>query len=187
MRASQPLLSTLAEAPLLPIVNREKQFLLALSLSQERYCNQARGYFYSGSSQFHKTKAAFDSFFIKNPQVKRVAFIVFDDPEWGNSYREIWEEIALARKVEVIDTLFKEKFQRRFNRYPILEAYSGYEAMRSVVFALKRQRKAPHEAMRDVVYQGVAGPIDYSGTSCAGNQSDWGLFQIRGGIPIEQP
>lgn len=85
-----------------------------------------------------------------------------------------------------IDSQFKERFQRRFNRYPILEAYSGYEAMRSVAFAAKRRREAPQKAMKDVVYQGVAGPIDYSGTSCAGNQSDWGLFQIRGGIPIEQ-
>lgn len=247
-------------APLLPLVKKQKRFLVALSLPHERYCNEAPGYFFSATSQFSKTPAAFDKFFELNPRVKRIALFVFDDPEWGNSYMKIWKSNARSRGIEVVDTFlsadltpdfktplakalpkkpdaiflahepesflkaarqlgykghivsanhifemmadsllprkelegvyvvdpkilpeFRAKFLKRFGRKPILEAYAGYEGLRAVSKAFKFNPQKPQEGMRSVAYQGVAGQIDFTGDSCAGNLSRWGLFRFEGG------
>lgn len=250
-------------APLLPLLERSKTFLVALSLPHDRYCKQGRGYFYSGTSQFTKTKAAFEKFYELNPSVKKVALVIYDDPEWGNTYRDIWKAIAAERSVEVVDEFlsaeftpdfksaltkilakkpdavfvahepqsflkalrqlnyqglvvsannvfevladtetlpallegvyvvdpkisseFRDKFRARFKQYPILEAYAGYEGLRSIAAALKANPEKPQVGMREVTYPGVAGQIDYSVESCAGNHSSWALYRFRDGVPV---
>lgn len=246
-------------APLLPLVQQKKVFMLAISLPHERYCNQARGYLFSGSSQFVLSRDAFDTFYAVHPNIKRIGIIAFDDPEWGNTYRSIWRELAgkhgativdefvtgeltpdfktaLARMLPkepeaifiahepesffkaarqlrysghvitannvfemladgsnarpeldgvyvvdpVISSEFSQKFKKRFGLDPILEAYSGYEALHALAKAFQADPKNAAQGMRSVAYEGVAGPIDYTGQSCAGNQARWGLFQFQG-------
>jgi len=75
---------------------------------------------------------------------------------------------------------FSDKFQARFKEPPILEAYAGYESVRSVIKAFENNRANPADGFKSVKYQGVAGPFDYS-TSCAGNFSQWGLYRFRNG------
>lgn len=77
---------------------------------------------------------------------------------------------------------FVSRFKKRYNLYPILEAYSGYEALRSIVEAYKISSDLS-ESFNKVKYQGSGGMIDFSGSHCLGNQSDWDLFQVKNGLP----
>jgi len=251
-------------APLLPRLRQQKRFLVALSLPHDKYCAAAPGYFYSITSQFSLSRAAFEEFFLLHPELKRAAIIAFDDPEWGQSYRDIWTFLAKRHQVDIVDTFynsewspdyksaltkilskkpqaifiahesegffkarsqlgfdgyivsannifemladstvqrpeiegvfvveplvsreFRVKFEKRFGRAPILEAYAGYEGLRAMSRAFKKDPMAPQLAMRTLKYQGVAGPIDFTGASCAGNLAEWGLFQIKNGAAVQ--
>jgi len=92
-----------AIAPLLPLVGQRKIFFVTTSLPHDRYCSQAVGYFYSITSQFALTRDAFSRFFELNSNVKKIGLVVFDDKEWGNTYRTIWKDIAKERGVEIVD------------------------------------------------------------------------------------
>jgi branched-chain amino acid transport system substrate-binding protein len=73
---------------------------------------------------------------------------------------------------------FRDKFIARFNLEPILEAYAGYEAVRTIAQAAKIDRTALSLSMRRVKYRGIAGEIDFTKGTCAGNQAEWGLFKF---------
>ena len=47
--------------------------------------------------------------------------------------------------------------------------------------AFRNNRKDPAQGMRKVNYQGVAGKMDFTQSSCAGNWAEWGLFQFKAG------
>ena len=250
----------LVVAPLLPVARQERRFLVAISLPHDRYCQEAQGYFYSMTSQFSQSRDAFDQFFRLNPHLRRIALVVFDDPEWGNSYRAIWTDLAKAHGVVIVETFlnnewspdfktalarilakkpdaiflahepesflkartqlgytgpiisannllevladnpnrrenlegvyvvdpeisadFRSRFTARFGREPILEAYAGYESLMAMAKAFQANPHAPQEAMKSISYQGIAGRVDFTGASCAGNYARWGLFQFKNG------
>jgi ABC-type branched-subunit amino acid transport system substrate-binding protein len=107
----------------------------------------------------------------------------------ANNYLEVLaghEDVGeISRHVTIADPIVRDDFanayRARFHEPPLLEAYSGYEAVRVVVKALLADRDHPHTALRALRYQGVAGEIDFTGPSCAGNHTRWGLFQIENG------
>ncbi len=81
----------------------------------------------------------------------------------------------------VISEAFRKRFRARFSREPILEAYAGYEAIRVIAKSFQKDRQNPAKAIKTIAYDGVAGRIDFTGKSCAGNEADWGLFRYRDG------
>jgi len=93
-------------APLVPRLGQRKKLLVAISLPHDRYCSESSGYFFSLSSQFTHSRKAFERFFEVQPNVKRIALIAFDDPEWGGPHLELWQELAKQRGIEVVD-IFK--------------------------------------------------------------------------------
>jgi len=88
------------------------------------------------------------------------------------------ESMDQVEGVYFVDTLapnsFMERFRKRFNEDPLLEPYNGYEAVRTVVRALRANPQAPEKALSTLKYSGITGQIDFS-SSCAGNQSKWYL------------
>lgn len=81
---------------------------------------------------------------------------------------------------------FSHKFRKRFMRAPILEAYTGYEAVRMLAKAAALNRDDLAAGMRKVAYQGVAGRIDFTQGNCVGNNAGWGLFRFVGGERVLQ-
>jgi len=250
----------LATAPIIPLARRQRKMLMSTGLPRQEFCDAGGGYFASVGSKIEDTKPAFERFFDLHPEVKRIGLVVFDDPDWGNAYREVWQELAKRRGIEIVETFlnnewtpdfkslmakmitkkpdailvahepesflkavrqsnfrgqvliancvlemvadseapraeldgvytvdpvisseFREAFRKRFNRAPILEAYAGYEAVRSVVKAAAVNRQGLSRGLRAVSYTGVAGRIDFTGTSCLGNNASWGLYQFNQG------
>lgn len=252
-------------APLIPIVNRDKRLLFAISIPNQNYCKQSRGYYFSGTSQIARTKAGFELFLKKNPGIRKIGIIIHDDPDWGNAYADVWKSLAKSLGIEVVHTFrsldfppdyrtaltamlpkkpdaiflahesqsflkvahelsyngsivstnqvlenlvdpspgtlshlesvffvdikispdFRERFNARFGEAPILEAYAGYEALRSVAKALKKNRAEPAVGLRHVSYEGVGGTVDFTGPSCAGNQAEGALYRFEAGRIVE--
>lgn len=250
--------------PLLPLVKRSGNFLYAVSLPHDRYCAEGGPTFFSGTSQFSFSRPAFEQYFKQHPHIKRIALTIFDDPEWGNTYKAIWEELAKTYGVEIVDVFitdefgpdfappiarfiqrkadaifvaheperffkavrqlkfkgdivyancvlemladketrpeiegvytvdpqiseeFRERFLARFKRPPILEAYAGYEAVRATFAAFKNNRQHPEQGMKQVNYVGVAGVMDFTAKSCAGNQAQWALYRFQNGKQVKQ-
>lgn len=248
--------------PLIDLAARNKKLFVAVSLGAPRYCEAGQGYFFSSTSQFSRTEGAYRKFFERHPEVRRIALVVFDDPEWGQPYLGIWRKVAAEKSIEIVDEFvtsefspdfkialmravqkkaqavflahepvsflkavrgagfegklvsannvlevaadpgphpelegvylvdpliagdFVERFRRRFNEEPILEAYAGYEALRSIAAALRANRREPQLGFRTVRYQGVGGLMDFT-SQCYGNFSDWGLFVFRQGKAVE--
>lgn len=243
--------------PIIPMTKKDKILMLSISNPNPNTCNAAAGFFYSLTSQFTLSESAFDKFFEINPQVKKIALYIFDDPEWGNVYEGIWRKIAKKRNIEIVDLYksleftpdlktpitkslrakpdailvahnpdsfikaksqlqfkgeivfannileflasnpkqisdlnriyfadplisdeFRSKFKNRFNLEPILEAFAGYEAMRSIAKAFEINPKEPYKSINQVTYLGVAGEIDFRPNDCKANHSNFGLFQF---------
>lgn len=245
-------------APLLPLAKRKGTLIVSTGLPHQRYCDDGGEYFASISSQIEGARPAFERFFDLHPEIKRVGLVVFDDPDWGNAYRAVWEDIAKSRGITVVDTFlnnewapdfksmmvkltakkpdailvahepesfmkaarqihfqgqiviancvlemlagsdspraelngvytvdpmispeFRAAFQKRYGRAPILEAYVGYEAVRTLIRAAAADRKALHRGIKQVAYDGVAGAIDFTGSTCVGNRAAWGLYRFK--------
>ena len=81
---------------------------------------------------------------------------------------------------------FRDKFFKRFNLEPILEAYAGYEAVKTIAHAANIDRTALSLSMRRVKYSGIAGEIDFTKGTCAGNQAEWRLFKFVRGRRVRQ-
>lgn len=81
---------------------------------------------------------------------------------------------------------FKKRFYDKYKHQPILEAYAGYEALRAVAAAFKQNPEQPQLAMKQLSYDGVAGRMDFTGKSCAGNLAHWGLFRFENGQQTKQ-
>jgi len=86
---------------------------------------------------------------------------------------------------EISDT-FREKFEARYHLAPVLEAYAGYEALHAMAKAFALDRDHPEIAMKSVSYDGVAGRIDFTGKSCAGNFAKWALYRHLNGKLVKQ-
>ena len=244
-------------APVIPIAKRKKKLTVAISLSQQSYCDQAPGYFFSMSSQIKDSVHAYRSFFDTSTAIKKVALVTFDDPEWGSAYRALWKQVAAEREVEVIeeytsddyypdykailakiiskkpdaimqahepesffkalrqlryqgkvilanhvfemladrrqreelegayvvdpivDRDFRKRFKQRFGLEPILEAYAGYEALRSIIKSIEKNKAEPEKIMATLSYSGIAGNISFKPPNCAGNQANWGLYRFN--------
>jgi ABC-type branched-subunit amino acid transport system substrate-binding protein len=76
--------------------------------------------------------------------------------------------------------IFLTKFKQRFGRDAVVEAHNSYEALRSLAQALKANETDPVSSLRTVKYEGVAGTIDFSGSSFA-NHSVGKLYQVKNG------
>lgn len=258
----------LVVAPLLPITKRQRKLLVTTGLPHEKFCALGGEYFATVSSRIEHTKSSFEDFFQRHPEVKRIGLVVFDDPDWGNAYRAVWEEIARSRDISIVETFlnnewspdfksvmtkmmakrpdailvahepesfvkamrqvnfkghvviancvlemladsdaarpelegvytvdsrvsleFFEAFKQRFLREPILEAYAGYEAVRTIAKAAAFDRAHLHRGIRLVAYDGVAGRVDFTGPSCLGNHAMWGLsrFKLEAGKTVAVP
>jgi ABC-type branched-subunit amino acid transport system substrate-binding protein len=57
---------------------------------------------------------------------------------------------------------FVRAFRAKFNRDPILEAHNHYEALRSLARGIEANPESPNLGLKQVKYDGVAGPIDFS-------------------------
>ena len=92
--------------------------------------------------------------------------------------------------VYVVDPAISEEFRRkffeRFKRQPILEAYSGYESIRTLALAAKTNRSNLAAGMRTVRYEGTAGLVDFTQGNCAGNLASWKLYRFSQGRQMEQ-
>ena len=245
-------------APLIPLASQQKKFMLTISMPQESCCRQSKGYFFSITSQFVFSEAAFEKFFELHPEIKKAALFIFDDPEWGLAYAQIWERIAARRGVQIVNVYksteflpdykpalarslalgaevlllahepvsftkavlatnykgpilaannyleavaakedlgrlqdqlyivdpeispeFVRRYKARFNEQPILEAYAGYEAVHAISRAFAANREHPELGIKTLKYQGVSGEIDFTGKSCTGNLTRWGLFKLK--------
>jgi ABC-type branched-subunit amino acid transport system substrate-binding protein len=120
---------------------------------------------------------------------KAVAATRFSGPILSaNNYLEVLhqqEDVGrIAQQVIIADPVISQEFRRsyeeRFREPPILEAYSGYEAIRATVKALQGNREHPERVVKGLKYQGAGGEVDFTGASCAGNKTGWGLFRIEG-------
>lgn len=81
---------------------------------------------------------------------------------------------------------FRTKYRSRFKTEPVLEAYAGYEAVRALAKAARVNRADLASGMRSVRYQGVAGEVDFTRGSCAGNLATWELYRFVGGERVKQ-
>jgi branched-chain amino acid transport system substrate-binding protein len=75
---------------------------------------------------------------------------------------------------------FVQKFRARFNKDPVVEAHNSYETLRSIAKALKSSETDTVEALRTIKYDGVAGQIDFTGSSFA-NKSTAQLYRVQNG------
>ncbi len=75
---------------------------------------------------------------------------------------------------------FVQKFRSRFNTDPVVEAHNSYETLRSIAKALKSSETDTVEALRTIKYDGVAGLIDFTGSSFA-NKSTAQLYRVQNG------
>jgi hypothetical protein len=80
---------------------------------------------------------------------------------------------------------FVARFEKRFSRPPILEAYTGYEGLRSIVKAIEANPNAPAKAFAALSYDGVAGAIDFTKGGCAGNWAKWSLRRFERELKAE--
>jgi branched-chain amino acid transport system substrate-binding protein len=78
------------------------------------------------------------------------------------------------------ESSFNERFIKRFGKPPVLNAIDGYEGMRSMIKALKANRKDPAAELKKISYQGVAGPVNFS-HGVSGNLAPAKLFVVRRG------
>ena len=101
-------------APLLPVVEKDKQTLVTLSLSDARYCKLAPTRFFSVASNLQNSQRAYERFFELNPDIKRIGLVAFDDPEWGHMYLEIWRQLAKRRGLSIVDTFLRSDFNPDF-------------------------------------------------------------------------
>ncbi len=77
---------------------------------------------------------------------------------------------------------FARKFEEKFGLPPVLEPHVGYEILRSVAYAVKKNPAAPQLALKSLSYKGVSGPIDFR-RGCSGNFTPWHLFRVTNGRP----
>lgn len=77
---------------------------------------------------------------------------------------------------------FAANFKKRFGLPPVLEPHKSYEMLRSVAKAFKTNSEDLSVGLRQVKYEGVSGPIDYT-SNCNGNKTGWRLFTVRNGEP----
>jgi branched-chain amino acid transport system substrate-binding protein len=104
----------LVVAPLLPITKRQGKVLVSTGLPHEQFCAAGGDYFVTVASKIEGTKSAFEGFFQRHPEVKRIGLVVFDDPDWGNAYRAVWEEIARARGISIVETFLNNEWSPDF-------------------------------------------------------------------------
>ena len=104
----------IAIAPLLPIAKRQKKLLVSTGLPREEFCAAGGEYFATVASRIEQTKPAFEQFFKQHPEIKRIGLVVFDDPDWGNSYRAVWEEIARVRGISIVETFLNNEWTPDF-------------------------------------------------------------------------
>ncbi len=104
----------LVTAPLLPLAKRRKTLLVSTGLPHERYCAAGGEYFASVASKIEQTRNAFEHFFQLHPEVRRIGLVVFDDPDWGNAYRAVWEDIAQRRGLAIVDTFVNNEWSPDF-------------------------------------------------------------------------
>ena len=88
---------------------------------------------------------------------------------------QIMEGVYVARPE--ITTEFKDKFYQRYKKEPILEAYTGYESIQTLVKAYQNNPQKPEEGIKQVKYQGIAGMIDFTKGKCFGNETNWELYK----------
>jgi hypothetical protein len=98
--------------------------------------------------------------------------LVFEDSQ--TQATKVISAYNKLRQLDRVDALIANDF----NLEPILEAYAGYEAVRTIALAAKIGRTALRLSMRRVKYRGIAGEIDFTKGTCAGNQAEWGLFKF---------
>ena len=75
---------------------------------------------------------------------------------------------------------FIDKFREKFKTEPIVEAHNSYEVLRSIAQALKSNEVDTLSALRTLKYDGVAGLIDFSGSSFP-NKSTAQLYRVHNG------
>ena len=83
-----------------------------------------------------------------------------------------------------LNETFTKRFKDKFNKLPVLEPHSGYDAVNVVVNALLENRDNPASVLKTKKFEGInGGVIDFS-KSCAGKVSSWGFYKIEGGVPV---
>jgi branched-chain amino acid transport system substrate-binding protein len=81
---------------------------------------------------------------------------------------------------------FSDKFQARYGSLPLYEAHNAYETIRSILKACTQAvGKELHVAIKDVVYDGVSGTIDFRNTNFP-NRSQAKLYQVSSGVAVER-
>jgi branched-chain amino acid transport system substrate-binding protein len=103
---------------------------------------------------------------------------VIEDIKVKKAAQEIFEGIYITDWKPSDE--FLSKFKQRFGRDAVVEAHNSYETLRSIAKALKSSETNTLEALRTVKYDGVAGPIDFTGSSFA-NKSTAQLYRVHNG------
>ncbi len=105
---------------------------------------------------------------------------------------QIWDTGKAAELFEGVYFLdnqqseaFTKRFQAASGKLPLLEPQDGYDALAVAVEALKRNRKDPAAEIRSGEFQGVYQKLKFS-ESCAGKHSDWHVFRIQNGLPVNE-
>ena len=78
----------------------------------------------------------------------------------------------------VVDEVFRKKFFDRFKRPPILEAYSGYDALYATVKALIAGNGNAERGVREFKFTGSGGTVSFSSHSCSLSNVDWSITKF---------
>ena len=79
---------------------------------------------------------------------------------------------------------FKEKFKKKFNSEPVLEAQNSFEALRALAKAIEKNPDNPEIGFKQVMYDGVGGKIDFKSDNF-GNKAQANLYQVKDGEFVE--
>jgi ABC-type branched-subunit amino acid transport system substrate-binding protein len=77
----------------------------------------------------------------------------------------------------VIDGEFKKKFYQRFNKQPILEAYSGYDALHATVKAIMAGHGDAEKGVPHLNFVGSGGKVIFSENSCSFSNVEWEIVK----------
>jgi len=98
--------------PLIPLASRDKVVLFSLTVMPDA-AERADRYFFTMGERRETLRPAVDLFFKRNPDVKRVAILCWEDP-WGQSYLRIWREVAERNGVKIENVLCTIDFNNDF-------------------------------------------------------------------------
>jgi branched-chain amino acid transport system substrate-binding protein len=134
--------------PLIPLADSAKVLLLAPSLPAS-VCAKSSGQVFTAAAQIPTSLSAFSAALRRNPQLKKIASVHFDDPGWGNTLASVWKDAAIANNAEIVAEFATADFLPDFrSAFPkILRKDPG-------VFFIAHEPFSAIRALKELSYKG---------------------------------